>query len=164
MKECVVCENCVNYLAEKEQCWICEDYKLYIPEDIKIKSPAQIRKKAERKAKKQQLKMSEASRRGKAAKKKGYEGENEIVHLLEKYGIAAKRVPLSGALKGELSGDIKCVVCGKEKKIESKRRKEGFRELYKFLEQDGCNYIFMRADRKGWIVAMPFEEWLDLVK
>lgn len=164
MKECEVLENCQNYLNGRDKCWLCDNYKLYIPEDKRILSPAQIQKKEERKAEKARKKNSEASKRGKRAKRKGYAGENEIVKLLQKYGIEAERVPLSGALKGKLSGDINCTIKGQEKKIESKRRKDGFKQLYKYLEQDDCEYVFMRADRKDWIVAMTFDEWLDLVK
>lgn len=164
MDECIVIENCQNYQYEKDQCWMCKNYSLYIPEDKKILSPAQIQKREERKAEKARLKASEASKRGKKSKRKGYTGEREIVQLLNKYGIKAERVPLSGALKGKLSGDIDCTIKGESKKIESKRRKDGFKELYKFIEQDDCDYIFMRADRKDWIVAMTFGEWLELVK
>lgn len=164
MIECEVIENCQNYQYEKDQCWMCENYSLYIPEDKKILSPAQIQKKEERKAERARLKASKASKRGKKSKRKGYTGEREIVQLLNKYGIKAERVPLSGALKGKLSGDIDCTIKGESKKIESKRRKDGFKELYKFIEQDDCDYIFMRADRKDWIVAMTFGEWLELVK
>lgn len=164
MIECEVRENCQNYQYEKDQCWICEDYSLYIPEDKKILSPAQIKRKEERKAEKARLKASEASKRGKSAKRKGYSGEREVVQLLEKFGIEAERVPLSGSLKGKLSGDVDCTIKGESKKIEVKRRKDGFKELYKFIEQDDSDYIFMRADRKDWIVAMTFGEWLELVK
>ena len=143
---------------------MCENYSLYIPEDKKILSPAQIQKREERKAEKARLKASEASKRGKSAKRKGYSGEREVVQLLEKFGIEAERVPLSGSLKGKLSGDVDCTIKGESKKIEVKRRKDGFKELYKFIEQDDSDYIFMRADRKDWIVAMTFGEWLELVK
>ncbi|MDD4378319.1 MAG: hypothetical protein PHH48_09305 [Eubacteriales bacterium] len=164
MKECEVLENCQNYLNGRDKCWLCDNYKLYIPEDKKILSPAQVQKREERKAEKKRQKDSEASKRGKRAKRKGYTGENEIVKLLQKYGIQAERVPLSGALKGKLCGDINCIINGQGKKIESKRRKDGFKELYKFIEQDDCEYVFLRADRKKWLVAMTFEEWLELVK
>lgn len=160
--DCSVKENCSS--LEKEMCWYCKDYSLYDAINPKIKSPAQIAKKLEKQIAKKDKKESTASQRGKRAKKKGYEGENEIVHLLEKYNIQAKRIPLSGALKGDLSGDIKCTIPNiGDKKIESKRRKDGFKEDYKYLEQDECDYVFKRADRKGWIVEMRFEEWLNLV-
>lgn len=162
--DCKVKDNCLNHLELRDRCWICENYNLYRPNDIKILSPAQIERREKRKQDNKEKKASEASKRGKAAKRKGYTGENEIVKLLNKYNIPAERVPLSGALKGKLAGDINTIIAGKEKKIESKRRKDGFKELYKFLEQDDCNYVFMRADRKDWIVAMPFTEWLELVK
>lgn len=160
--DCEVRENCNTYSQDK--CWICEDYSLYSPIDKRILCKRQIRQREEKKLQKKQLKESSASKRGKRAKKKGYEGEREIVLLLEKYNIEAKRVPLSGALKGELAGDIKCTIKGKPRKIESKRRADGFKEDYKYLEQDGCDFVFKRADRKGWIVEMTFETWLDLVK
>lgn len=162
--DCKVKDNCLNHLELRDQCWICGQYDLYRPKDIKILSPAQIERREKRKQDNKEKKSSEASKRGRASKKKGYRGENEIVHLLEKFNIPAERVPLSGALKGNLAGDINTIIAGKEKKIESKRRKDGFKELYKFIEQDQCNYIFMRADRKEWIVAMTFPEWLELVK
>ncbi len=160
MQDCEVKGNCKTF--ETGQCWHCEDYALYMPIDKRILCQRQIRNREERKALKAEKKSSEASRRGKRAKRKGYEGENEIVHLLRKYGITAERVPLSGALKGKLAGDINCTIHDREKKIESKRRADGFKELYKYLEQDDCSYVFMRADRKDWIVAMPFKEWLEL--
>lgn len=143
---------------------MCENYSLYIPEDKKILSPAQIQKREERKAEKARLKASEASKKGKKSKRKGYTGEREIVQLLNKYGIKAERVPLSGALKGKLSGDVDCTIKGESKKIEVKRRKDGFKELYKFIEQDDSDYIFMRADRKEWLIVMTFDEWLELAK
>ncbi|WP_427340629.1 hypothetical protein [Caloranaerobacter sp. DY30410] len=164
MEKCEVKENCLCYIAGMGKCWFCENYSEYRPRDKSILSPAQIERKERRKQEKKEKRSSEASKRGKRAKRKGYAGENEIVKLLKKYNIPAERVPLSGALKGKLAGDINCIIHQKEKKIESKRRKDGFKELYRFLEQDNCNYVFMRADRKDWIVAMTFNEWLELVK
>ena len=162
MDECKVIENCENYQFERDKCWICEDYSLYIPEDKKILSPAQVQRKEERKAEKARLKASEASKRGKKSKRKGYSGEREVVQLLQKFNIEAERVPLSGSLKGKLSGDVDCIIKGENKKIEVKRRKDGFKELYNILEQDDCHYGFLRADRREWIVVMKFNEFLEL--
>lgn len=164
MSNCEVKENCLNHIEGRDQCWICDNYNQYRPKDKKILSPTQMEKREKRKQEKKEKKSSPASKRGKRAKRKGWEGENEIVKLLSKYNIPAERVPLSGALKGKLAGDINLIIHNIEKKGEVKRRKDGFKELYKFLEQDGCNYVFMRADRKDWIVAMTFNEWLNLVK
>lgn len=164
MKECEVRENCKNYIKAMDKCWICDDYKLYNPEDKKILSPRQIRVREENKIEKKEKKSSEASKRGKRAKKKGYAGEHEIVQLLNKYNIPAERVPLSGALKGRLAGDVNCIIHGKEKKIEVKRRKSGFKTIYKYLEQDNSDFVFMREDRNDWIVCMKFDKFLDLVK
>lgn len=163
--DCKVRENCQNYTCVRDQCWHCEGYKLYIPEDPKILSPAQVQKKEERKAEKARLKQSEASKRGKAAKRKGYQGEHEIVKLLQQYHIPADRVPLSGALKSEkLSCDITLPVNGNTKRGEVKRRKTGFATLYKWLNEDKhSNYLFMRQDNAEWLVTMSIQEFIELV-
>ena len=92
MKECEVIENCKSY--EHGKCWCCNDYSLYWPEDKRILCKRQIRQREERKLTKKIKKENDASKIGKRSKKKGYEGEREVVELLNKYGIEAERVPL----------------------------------------------------------------------
>ncbi|MDO6353547.1 hypothetical protein Q3V94_00420 [Caloramator sp. CAR-1] len=163
MKECEVKENCISFTQGK--CWICEDYSLYWPEDKRIFCKRQIRQREERKLAKKMKKESEASKRGKRAKRKGYTGEREVVELLNKYGIQAERIPLSGALKTDkYSCDVICKIKDTEKRIEVKRRKSGLNTIYKWLEQDkNSNMLFMRQDNKGWIVCMTLEEFLSIL-
>lgn len=108
---------------------------------------------------------SQASKRGKRSKKKGYGGEREVVNLLRKYGIKAERVPLSGALKTkELSCDV---ALDNGKRIEVKRRKSGMKTIQKWLSEDKySNYVFFRedGDTDGWIVIMPYLEFIELLK
>lgn len=159
MTECEVRENCKNY----GKCEICENYSLYWPENPNILCKRQVKEREERKAEKKRKKDTEASKRAKNNRRKGREGEKQVEKELNKYGLDAYRVPLSGALKGRFSGDIRCSIAGSEKKIEVKRRKDGFKELYKFLEQDGSDMVFARADRKGWLVIMPVEQLISLL-
>lgn len=107
-------------------------------------------------------KQTEASKRGKRSKKKGYEGEAEVVKLLQKYGIDAERVPLSGALKSE---EYSCDVRIKriDKRAEVKRRKSGLKTIQKWLQEDeNSNYIFFREDYGDWVVIMPVMEFIEL--
>ncbi len=111
-------------------------------------------------------KESIETKRAKRSKKKGYDGEAEVVKLLQKYGIEAERVPLSGALKSEkYSCDVH--IPGIDKRVEVKRRKSGLKTIQKWLEEDAnSNYIFFRedGDTDGWIVIMPYMEFIELVQ
>ena len=160
---CKVRENCQQHVYKREQCWACEDYQLYQPVDRRIKSPRQERVKDERRRKKIDKKYSEASKRGKKSKRKGYSGENEVERTLQKYGIDAKRVPLSGALKSEKYGaDVELPDGGK---IEVKRFKSGLKKVYDALQQDDyTDYLFARADRQEWVVCMHLGQFVDLWK
>lgn len=163
MEECDYRENCRSY--QKGSCWYCNDWRLYNPIDLKIKTPRQKRIKEERQIRKDILKRSEASKRGKRSKKKGYAGEAEVTKLLNSRGIDAKRVPLSGSLKSdELSCDI---VLGNGKRIEVKRRKSGLTTIRKWLNEDpNSSYVFFRedGDKNDWLVTMPVDEFIELAK
>lgn len=164
MKECEVRENCHSYL--RDGCWHCEDYSLYWPENRSILCKRQIRQRKERKLAKKKKKDSPVTRRAKRSKKKGYEGEKEVVDLLKKYGIEAERVPLSGALKSKkYSCDVHIPEI--DKRVEVKRRKSGLKTIQKWLDEDpNSNYIFFRedGDTDGWIVIMPYIEFIELLQ
>lgn len=74
---------------------------------------------------------------------KGARVERELVNKLRKEGFEAQRVPLSGATT-YAKGDVEVLYFGKKMVIEVKSRKDGFKEIYKFLEcvledyWDGC--------------------------
>lgn len=109
-------------------------------------------------------KESIETKRAKRSKKKGYDGEAEVVKLLQKYGIEAERVPLSGALKSQkYSCDVH--IPGIDKRVEVKRRKSGLKTIQKWLEEDqNSNCIFFREDYGDWIVIMPVMEFIGLVQ
>ena len=47
--------------------------------------------------------------------------------------------------------------------VEVKRRKDGFKTLYKWLDDD-ASIVAMRSDRNEWLVAMPLNVFLDLME
>lgn len=96
---------------------------------------------------------------GKSARRKGSEGEREIVRLLRESDIRAKKVPLSGAIEG-FKDDVLVGVGKEQLRAEVKRRRDGWRELYTWL--NGPDLLFMRADRKSWLVCMPYGEFVKL--
>lgn len=91
-------------------------------------------------------------------KRKGSRIEREIVNHLKGKGIPAKRVPLSGSTDG-FKGDI--IIDG-SLKCEVKARKDGFKQIYKWLE--GNDYLFLKADRKKVLVVMDIDEFIELLK
>ncbi len=159
---CEVQGNCRSH--SRGDCWHCEDYALYWPIDPKILCGRQVRQRKERRVAKRLKRESIQSKRGRRSKRKGYAGEKEVVELLTKHGIEAERVPLSGALK---SDKYSCdVALGNGKRIEVKRRKSGMRTIQKWLDEDkNSNYIFFRedGDAEGWIVIMPYMEFVEIM-
>ncbi len=93
---------------------------------------------------------------GKRSKRKGYRLEHELEVFLKDRGIDAERVPLSGGAGGNFAGDLRI----ENKKAEVKGRKEGFKELYKWIE--GKDMLFIRADRKEWLVVLRIEDFIKL--
>ena len=160
--ECGVRENCKSY--DRGDCWWCEDYSLYWPEDKRILCERQIRERKARKLAKKQKRYSPTTKKARRSKKKGYEGEKEVVDLLQKYGIEAERVPLSGALKSEkYSCDVH--IPSIDKRVEVKRRKSGMKTIQKWLDEDAnSNYIFFREDYGDWVVIMPAMEFIELLQ
>ncbi len=64
---------------------------------------------------------------GKASRRKGDRFERECVALFQTHGIAAERVPLSGAAGGSFSGDVTVPILGIDRRLEAKIRRGGFK-------------------------------------
>jgi Holliday junction resolvase len=92
---------------------------------------------------------------GRASRDKGNRAERAIVRLLQERGLAAERVPLSGAARGRFGGDVSVPVLGVDRRVEVKCRGNGFRELYKWL--DGADMLIVRADRRELLVVVPLK-------
>lgn len=92
---------------------------------------------------------------GRKSKQKGNRREREFARLID--GI---RVPLSGAQTG-FENDVQ----GLGLRWEVKARKDGFKTLYQWLEdeREKPDALALKADRKPWLVVMELERFLELV-
>lgn len=95
---------------------------------------------------------------GKSQRVKGYRGEYNLVKKLNEANIKALRVPLSGQTEFK-KGDI---VIEDKYTGEVKWRKEGFKEIYKWLENN--DFLFLKADRKPYLVVMKLELFIKLMR
>jgi hypothetical protein len=134
---CDVESNCKH----RWDCSFCNFYSQYQPEDKRFLSPAQIQRKEERKQAKKELKQTEASKRGKNNKRKGYKSEVAMVKKYRKWGFEADRQPLSGALKGKYCSDIHVNILGKERLHEDKVRQD-FNHYYNLTDVN--DYVIVR--------------------
>ena len=99
---------------------------------------------------------------GRASRQKGNREERLLVRILQEYGFAAERVPLSGAARGRFGGDLSVPLLGRDLRVESKVRADGFRELYKWLE--GADALVVRADRQEPLVVLPFKFAIEIAR
>ena len=98
---------------------------------------------------------------GRSPRAKGNRVERELVALLQRAGIAAERVPLSGAARGRFGGDVSVPILGVDRRIEVKCRGHGFREIYKWLA--GVDFLIVRADRRELLVVAPLKFAVEVV-
>jgi len=94
---------------------------------------------------------------GRSQKTKGSRREREFARL-----INGTRIPLSGAAKHagqEHTGDV----AGLGLKFEVKARKNGFKTLYQWLDQEGIDALALKADRREWLVVMPIGKLMELI-
>ncbi len=91
---------------------------------------------------------------GKSSRRKGYSGEIEFAKL-----VGGVRVPLSGAAGGEFAGDVIWPGLGRG---EIKRRKDGFKRLYAWLE--GRDWLAVRGDRREWLVILTLDKLLEVIR
>jgi hypothetical protein len=89
---------------------------------------------------------------GRRSRRKGVRTERCIVSTLKASGIAAVRVPLSGAVGGRFAGDIVLPLMGRDLCVEVKARADGFRELYCWL--DGRDMLIVKAERQEPLVVV----------
>jgi Holliday junction resolvase len=98
---------------------------------------------------------------GRSPRAKGNRVERELVALLQRAGIAAERVPLSGAARGRFGGDVSVPILGVDRRVEVKCRRDGFRELYKWIA--GADFLIVRADRRELLVVAALKFAVEVV-
>ena len=89
---------------------------------------------------------------GRRSRSKGARIERGIVNALHANGIAAVRVPLSGAVGSRFAGDILLPFMGRDLCVEVKARADGFRELYRWLNERDT--LIVKADRQEPLVFL----------
>ena len=93
---------------------------------------------------------------GKSQRDKGARAEREFAKLTN-----GKRVPLSGAMEG-YGNDV--IAYGLE--FEVKRKKNGFKQLYDWIEdtRENPDAVALRTDGKQWVVCMTLTKFDELMK
>lgn len=92
---------------------------------------------------------------GKPSRDKGARTERECVKVFQESGLAAERVPLSGATW--MKGDITVPFLNSDRRIEVKCRAKGCKQVYDWLGDD--NYaLIIKADRKEPLLVMRLKE------
>ena len=99
---------------------------------------------------------------GRRSRDKGARAERAIVNALLANGIAAARVPLSGAAGGRFAGDIILPLLGRDLCIEVKARADGFRELYSWLNER--DVLIVKADRQEPLVVVRLSLAAEVAK
>jgi Holliday junction resolvase len=98
---------------------------------------------------------------GKASRDKGARFEREVVNTFQSEGIAAERIPLSGAAGGKFVGDVSVPILGIDRTLECKKRADGFREIYGWLSE---HYgLVIAADRKPALMVLTLERFIDIL-
>lgn len=97
---------------------------------------------------------------GRASRDKGLRAEREAVHIFQAVGIAAERVPLSGASGGRYTGDVSAPILGDDQVFEVKCRAAGFARIYNWL--GGYYGLVIRADREEPLVVLRLRDFASL--
>src|SRR3974377_2170075 len=93
---------------------------------------------------------------GRTSRRKGDRAERLLVKQFQDVGIAASRVPVSGAAPGEFGGyDISIPFLDRKARIEVKHHGNGFQRLYRWLAP--VDMLLVRCDRADPLVVLPFK-------
>jgi Holliday junction resolvase len=99
---------------------------------------------------------------GKPSRDKGARFELEIKHTADAHGLTALRVPLSGATNFA-KGDVVVSNATDQWTIEAKKRANGFKTIYGWLEKGDCDLLVLGADRKPALAVLPLADFFDLL-
>lgn len=97
---------------------------------------------------------------GKPSRDKGLRMERALVNALQDAGLAAERVPLSGAAGGKFRDDISYPLLGRDHTGEAKWRKNGFKQIYDWL--GSSHTLFIKRDRSPTLVVIRLDDALEI--
>jgi hypothetical protein len=97
---------------------------------------------------------------GRRPKAKGARLERRLVDLLQRAGIGAERIPLSGSAGGKFAGDLSIPILGIDRCAECKVRGKGFGRLYAWLAQR--DLLIIRQDRREPLVVIPIRPAIEI--
>ena len=87
---------------------------------------------------------------------KGNYHENWFVKLFNSWKLPAKKVPLSGSLGGEHTGDIKLIINDKEYIVEIKYRAvDKFPSVFKVLQGKDIALYKSKTGDPRWVMIIP---------
>ena len=96
-------------------------------------------------------------------KRRGYVLEKEVQDFWQNLDVPCQRILGSGAFKNyspDLAGDLNL----NGLLVECKRRKDGFRELYKWFAQDEADILVLRADRQPRLYVIPEQQMVQFAQ
>ena len=96
---------------------------------------------------------------GKASRDKGYRTENNVRKFAEIHGVKAYRVPLSGG--GSIKGDVVFNNGIDELVSEVKCRGNGFKQIYKWLDDDDNDLLILKADHKEFLAVINLKDFFN---
>jgi len=97
---------------------------------------------------------------GARSKRKGARVERELVDLHRGLGVAAQRIPLSGAAGGMFGGDIEIEGIGRAE-VKARGNGGGFVQLERWLADHAA--LFLRRDHADPLVVLPWSTWARLL-
>lgn len=156
---CSVAANCAN---AGMQCWACAFPEggltptEYLPRDPKVVHPETTARLAARKLARKAAKQSEAAKRGAASRRKGQRVERDFAKL-----AGGARVPLSGALRGNLSNDVNLPPDLGGLSVEVKYRSSGLSTLYKWVLDavEKPDAVVVKAPNQPFLVIQTYDQW-----
>ena len=95
---------------------------------------------------------------GKASRDKGYRTENNVRKYAEIHGVKAYRVPLSGG--GSIKGDVVFNNGIDELVSEVKCRGNGFKQIYKWLDDEN-DLLILKADHKEFLAVINLKDFFN---
>jgi len=98
---------------------------------------------------------------GKFSRDKGYRTENNVRKAALINDLKAYRVPLSGG--GAIKGDIVINNGVEEWVLEVKCRKDGFKTIYDWIDDDDNDALIIKADNKPELAVLNMKDFFNLL-